>query len=194
MKITSVHATAVEVPVTRIAAYSKRTITHVANTIVEVETDAGISGLGEARGTFCARLINERLAPAVVGLPIADCPTQRPASAGHDLRNLPKVTIRSTENEGMLQSERRDPEVVRRYGRALAAELMMQPRVVVRRLLVGQQDGDAWTAQEALEVGCVDRFLIAGRESGAKLAQHDERHGDRTCRPDDINPRGDARA
>ena len=72
MKITSVRATAVEVPVTRIAAYSKRTITHVANTIVEVETDAGVSGLGEARGTFCARAINERFAPAVVGLPAAD--------------------------------------------------------------------------------------------------------------------------
>ena len=72
MKITSVRATAVEVPVTRVAAYSKRMITHVANTIVEVETDAGISGLGEARGTFCARLIHERFAPAVVGLPVAD--------------------------------------------------------------------------------------------------------------------------
>ena len=72
MKITSVRATAVEVPVTRIAAYSKRTITHVANTIVEVETDAGISGLGEARGTFCARIVNERLGPAVVGLPVED--------------------------------------------------------------------------------------------------------------------------
>ena len=59
-------------PVTRIAAYSKRTITHVANTIVEVETDAGISGLGEARGAFCARIVNERLGPAVVGLPVED--------------------------------------------------------------------------------------------------------------------------
>ena len=72
MKITSVRATAVEVPVTRVAAYAKRVITHVTNTIVEVETDAGISGLGEARGTFCARLINERFAPAVKGLPVAD--------------------------------------------------------------------------------------------------------------------------
>ena len=72
MKITSVRATAVEVPVTRVAAYSKRMITHVAVTVVEVETDAGISGLGEARGTFCARIINERFAPAVVGLPVAD--------------------------------------------------------------------------------------------------------------------------
>ena len=72
MKITSVRATPVEVPVTRVAAFSKRTITHVASTIVEVETDAGICGLGEARGTFCARLVNERFGPAVVGLPVAD--------------------------------------------------------------------------------------------------------------------------
>ena len=72
MKIKSVRATAVEVPATRVGAYSKRTVTHVANTIVEVETDAGVSGLGEARGAFCARLVNERLGPAVVGLPVDD--------------------------------------------------------------------------------------------------------------------------
>ena len=67
MKIKSVHATAVEVPVTRVAAYSKRMITHVAVTIVEVETDAGISGLGEVRGTFCARIVNDAVAAGLVG-------------------------------------------------------------------------------------------------------------------------------
>ena len=72
MKITAVRATPVRVPVTRIAAFSRRKLTHVANTIVEVETDAGVTGLGETRGEWCARIIDERFAPAVTGLPTAE--------------------------------------------------------------------------------------------------------------------------
>ena len=72
MKIKSVRATAVHVPVTRIAAFSKTKLTHVKSTIVEVETEAGVLGLGETRGDWGARIINERFADAVVGLPADD--------------------------------------------------------------------------------------------------------------------------
>ena len=72
MKIKSVRATAVHVPVTRIAAFSKKKLTHVKSTIVEVETETGVLGLGETRGDWGARIINERFADAVVGLPADD--------------------------------------------------------------------------------------------------------------------------
>ena len=72
MKIKSVRATAVHVPVTRIAAFSKMKLTHVKSTIVEVETEAGVLGLGETRGDWGARIVNERFADAVVGLPADD--------------------------------------------------------------------------------------------------------------------------
>ena len=72
MKIKSVRATAVHVPVTRIAAFSKMKLTHVKSTIVEVETEAGVLGLGETRGDWGARIVNECFADAVVGLPADD--------------------------------------------------------------------------------------------------------------------------
>ena len=72
MRIKSVRATPVGVPITRTAAFSKRKITHVSNTIVEVETDAGVVGIGETRGEWSARFVNEAFAPAVVGIPVAD--------------------------------------------------------------------------------------------------------------------------
>jgi L-alanine-DL-glutamate epimerase-like enolase superfamily enzyme len=72
MKIQSVRATPVHVPVTRIAAFSKTKFTHVKSTIVEVETEAGVVGLGETRGDWGARIINERFADVVVGLPADD--------------------------------------------------------------------------------------------------------------------------
>ncbi|MDP6787918.1 MAG: mandelate racemase/muconate lactonizing enzyme family protein [Rhodospirillales bacterium] len=72
MKIKSVRATPVHVPVTRIAAFSKLKLTHVKSTIVEVETASGVVGLGEARGDWGARIINQCFADAIVGLPADD--------------------------------------------------------------------------------------------------------------------------
>ena len=72
MKIKSVRATPVRVPVTRVAAFSKRKLTHVANTIVEVEADDGTVGFGETRGEWCAGVINEMFAPKLAGLSVDD--------------------------------------------------------------------------------------------------------------------------
>ena len=72
MKITAIRATAVHVPMTRIAAYSKRIMEHMAATVVEMETDAGISGVGECRGDWCAAIINEKFAPQLLGMAVED--------------------------------------------------------------------------------------------------------------------------
>src|SRR5690606_24258259 len=72
MKIVAVRATNVRVPILRLAAFSRRNITAVDNTIVEVEVEGGLVGLGEVRGHFSKALIEERFAPAIIGMDAYD--------------------------------------------------------------------------------------------------------------------------
>ena len=73
MKITSIRATAVLVP--RPTPFTSSLGTHAGseNAVVEIDTDAGITGIGEAssiwdrRGRGCADDINGLLADALVG-------------------------------------------------------------------------------------------------------------------------------
>jgi L-alanine-DL-glutamate epimerase-like enolase superfamily enzyme len=73
MKITSVTATAVSVPRVQSFLSSLGTHTHTENAVVEITTDEGISGFGEAasiwehKGRGEAELINNALADVVVG-------------------------------------------------------------------------------------------------------------------------------
>ena len=79
MKISSVRAVTVKVPITRMAVFSKKKMTHMLSTIIEVETDTGILGLGEVRGVWPAQIINEKFTPLIVGMPT------------HDLNNLREI-------------------------------------------------------------------------------------------------------
>ena len=45
---------------------------HIDRTIVEIETDCGVVGIGETRGTWSAKIINERFAPALSDMPVLD--------------------------------------------------------------------------------------------------------------------------
>ena len=57
--------------------------THVSRTIVEVETDSGLLGVGETRGEWSASIINERFSENLIGLPVGDeaQPFLKPRSA-----------------------------------------------------------------------------------------------------------------
>lgn len=70
MKIRHVRAIPVRVPITRPATFSRRQRTAVSATIVEVETDDGLVGVGETRGEWAAPIINDQFAPTLHGLPI----------------------------------------------------------------------------------------------------------------------------
>lgn len=72
MNIALVRATPVRVPVTRSAAMSQGTRTEITSTIVEVETDTGLVGVGETRGEWAAAIINDRLGPKLIGFPVAE--------------------------------------------------------------------------------------------------------------------------
>lgn len=68
MRIKAIRATPVRVPVTRKGVMSRALRTHVSRTIVEVESDDGLVGIGETRGEWGAATIRERFAPQLIGL------------------------------------------------------------------------------------------------------------------------------
>lgn len=68
MKIKSVKITPVRVPATRIGVMSRDKRTHAVRTIVEVETNCGITGVGETRGEWCAAIIEEKFVPHLIDL------------------------------------------------------------------------------------------------------------------------------
>ena len=100
------------------------------------------------------------------------------------------MPIGSAEDQVVLDDQGRDPEVVRRNGRALPAELEMELGIVVRRPFIGQEDGNPGTAQEPLQVGGIGRFPISGRKAGAKLAQYDEGDENGAGGAEDLDPPG----
>jgi glucarate dehydratase len=72
MKITAVRPVAVRVPVKKIGHFSQARRTHVERTIVEVETDEGITGFGETRTLEAARIVAQRFASELVGEDLDD--------------------------------------------------------------------------------------------------------------------------
>lgn len=69
LKITSVKATPVLVPISKSHGDLWLRRTHIDRTIVEIETDVGISGVGETRCVWAANIINNKFAPRLMGLP-----------------------------------------------------------------------------------------------------------------------------
>ncbi|MBY5406766.1 mandelate racemase/muconate lactonizing enzyme family protein [Rhizobium leguminosarum] len=67
MKITAVKATPVTVELIRPSASAMSCSNVITRTIVEIETDAGISGLGETGGADVAAIITEKFAPQLLG-------------------------------------------------------------------------------------------------------------------------------
>jgi glucarate dehydratase len=67
MRITGIKATPVRVPVTRPGVMSRALRTHVSRTIVEIETDTGLVGLGETRGEWSASIIRDKFARHAIG-------------------------------------------------------------------------------------------------------------------------------
>lgn len=79
MRIIAVRTTAVRVPIRRIAAFARRNITAVDNTIVEIEVEGGLIGLGEVREHYAKTVIDERFASAIVGIDAYDMRAVRDA-------------------------------------------------------------------------------------------------------------------
>ena len=68
MKITGVTATPVNLPLETPFLFAVGTYPGDTKVVIEVFTDAGLVGLGEAPSPECADVINNKLGPALVGL------------------------------------------------------------------------------------------------------------------------------
>jgi len=67
MKIDSIIATPVRVPVKRVGQFTRARRTHAERTIVQIICNDGFVGIGETRGLDAARIINHRFAASIVG-------------------------------------------------------------------------------------------------------------------------------
>src|SRR5690349_13085093 len=76
MKITSIRATAVNIPMEVPYFWSPGTYPGTTKVVVEIETDDGVTGLGESPSPECAEVINHVLGPRLIGfdpIDIAAC-------------------------------------------------------------------------------------------------------------------------
>ena len=79
MKISNVTATVVTVPTTRPCAWSGGNSLGCTRTIIEIETDSGLVGLGEAPWARSARIVSEKFAPILIGKEFLERATLRKA-------------------------------------------------------------------------------------------------------------------
>lgn len=68
VRITAVHATPVNIPLEAPYRWSRGIYPGFSKTVVEVETSAGVNGLGEAPTSQAASIIREAIAPALAGM------------------------------------------------------------------------------------------------------------------------------
>ena len=110
------------------------------------------------------------------------------AAAVRDLRDCaqhvttcerrPEVTVGGAQYQVVLHDQSSDPKIVGRYGGALATQLRVQLRVVVRGLLVRQQYRHPWTRQKTLQVGRVGGHpvSVAAHEVGVRIGVQRDIH------------------
>ncbi|MDA0660845.1 MAG: hypothetical protein O2931_04360 [Planctomycetota bacterium] len=72
MKITSIVATPVSVPTERACGWSWGCALGMTRTIVQVNTDEGLIGIGECSGSAAAILLDKSLGPQLVGHNVRD--------------------------------------------------------------------------------------------------------------------------
>jgi glucarate dehydratase len=72
MKISAIRATPVNIPYRQAAVMSAGFSDQSTRTIIEIETDVGLTGLGEASYAWAAPIIEREFAPAIVGLELQD--------------------------------------------------------------------------------------------------------------------------
>jgi glucarate dehydratase len=67
MKITAIRSTPVNIPLEAPFFWSVGIYPGTSKTIIEVETDEGIVGLGESPSWDCAEVINRHMGPLLIG-------------------------------------------------------------------------------------------------------------------------------
>ena len=98
MKITKVRATPVNIPLEAPLYWSVGTYPGTTKTIIEVETDEGIVGLGESPSGDCAEVINKHMGPRLIGHDPIDI-------AGCEMRCLPEwCVVQNTDDASVVKA------------------------------------------------------------------------------------------
>ena len=98
MKITKVKATPVNIPLEAPFYWSVGTYPGTTKTIIEVETDEGIVGLGESPSGDCAEVINNQMGPRLIGYDPIDI-------AGCEMRCLPEwCVVQNTDDASVVKA------------------------------------------------------------------------------------------
>ena len=99
-------------------------------------------------------------------------------SDADDLRQLIEVLVACVQDEIVLKNQRRQPDVVCGNRRSLFPQLQKESGIVMRRLVVSEEDVHGVFQEEASQRPLVLRLPAAMDEARSKLAEHDERHDD----------------
>lgn len=96
--ITAIRTTPINIPLEAPYRWSVGVFPGLSKTIVEVETSAGVVGIGEAPSPWAGRIIDERIAPRLIGADptdLADC----------DRRGLPPVRVmRNADDDSVVHA------------------------------------------------------------------------------------------
>ena len=98
MKITAVRATPVNIPLEVPMYWSVGLYPGTSKTIIEIETDEGITGLGEAPSWDCANAVNKDLGPRLIGHDPLDI-------IGCEMKCLPEwAVVQNTDDASVVKS------------------------------------------------------------------------------------------
>src|ERR1043166_514730 len=88
------------------------------------------------------------------------------------------MPVAGMQNQVMLQDERGDPDVVGWDRRSLDSKLLIKIRVVMGRLVIGEEDFDSHGEEEVPQRSLVLRLLPSADKAGPELGDYDERQDD----------------
>ena len=101
---------------------------------------------------------------------------------------MSKVRIGTAQLDPVLNRERGDPEIVRRNGGTLLAELQKNSGVVFGGQVVREENTDARTRQKLSQRSQILRLPISRGKSGAQFAQYHQRKQNAVGATDDVDP------
>lgn len=90
-----------------------------------------------------------------------------------------EVPISRVQNEIVLKNQGSEPHVVGRNRRSLFSELKKNRGIVMRSLVIGEDDIDAFLKKKASQCSLVLRLTTTVGEACPQFAEDDKRHDDR---------------
>lgn len=98
---------------------------------------------------------------------------RRLESTDHHLRDTLEIPVERDDRQAVLSRRSGDPEVVRRHGRALSPEVIVDRRVSVGGLVIDRGNATSWCRQELLEQALVLQRPATLQKARTQLPEND---------------------